>query len=66
MRPVENWDKKRVEGSKVQKCVFDRALGYMHQVGVGLLWIDAHCIRQGADDCDDQSRSGKPCYSLQQ
>nr|XP_036581443.1 uncharacterized protein CTRU02_08493 [Colletotrichum truncatum]KAF6789794.1 hypothetical protein CTRU02_08493 [Colletotrichum truncatum] len=51
---VQNWDNNSPRLSRVRNSVFDRILGYMDHVGVGYLWIDAHCIRQktcGADDC---------------
>ncbi|KFA80121.1 hypothetical protein S40288_04636 [Stachybotrys chartarum IBT 40288] len=50
---VEGWDNENPELSPVRACVLDRALRYMYHNRIGLLWIDAHCIRQDTCDVDD-------------
>lgn len=49
---VEAWDDNRFTPSEVRNCVFERALSYMCHANVRLLWIDAHCVRQGTCDVD--------------
>ncbi|RGP63173.1 hypothetical protein FSPOR_8755 [Fusarium sporotrichioides] len=43
---VQTRDKARFWPSPVRDCVLDRVLSFMRSKGLGLLWIDRHCVKQ--------------------
>ncbi|SPJ71744.1 uncharacterized protein FTOL_01472 [Fusarium torulosum] len=43
---VETRDKSQYFPSPVRDCVFDRVFSFMRAKGLGLLWIDRHCVKQ--------------------
>jgi hypothetical protein len=43
---VENRDESQIFPSPVRDCIFDRVFSFMRARGLGLLWIDRHCVKQ--------------------
>ncbi|KAK4108119.1 hypothetical protein N656DRAFT_718884 [Canariomyces notabilis] len=43
----------------VRNCVLDRAIAYMQHFGLGLLWIDRHCVKQR--ECKDRACDHEEC-----
>jgi hypothetical protein len=61
---VETRDGSRFLPSPVRDCVFDRVFSFMRAKGLGLLWIDRHCVKQKT--CKNKSMCPhKRCHEKQ-